>query len=93
MSKTDIRPEEITKGTLITVAVAAVAIVGIAVVALRKGPRDKGSQDPSLFENLAQRKPSGGRVTRRRDPRADGHATPLCGIGRVSTAPDFYSYK
>ncbi|ERF57594.1 hypothetical protein H639_06273, partial [Cutibacterium avidum TM16] len=26
-------------------------------------------------------------------PGADGHATPMGGTGRVSTAPAFYSYK
>ena len=95
MRRTETNPEEIDKGTLIAVTVAVVAMVGIALVALRKGPKDKktGSQDPSLFENHAQRKPSGGRVTQRRDPRADGHSTPMGGTGRVSTAPDFYSYK
>ncbi|MES6220241.1 hypothetical protein U6L75_01250 [Cutibacterium acnes] len=95
MSKPEVNPEEINKGTLVAVAVAAVAVIGIALTATRKGPKDRktGSQDPSLFENLATRKPSGGRVTQRRDPRADGHATPMGGTGRVSTAPDFYSYK
>ncbi|REB69585.1 hypothetical protein CP880_07955 [Cutibacterium namnetense] len=95
MNTPEINSEEIDKGTLIAVAVAAVTVVGIALVAARKGPADKktDSQDPSLFENLAKRRPFGGRITHRRDPRADGHATPMGGTGRVSTAPDFYSYK
>ena len=65
MSKPEVNPEEINKGTLVAVAVAAVAVIGIALKAMRKGPKDRktGSQDPSLFENLATRKPSGGRVT------------------------------
>ena len=55
MSKLEINPEEIDKGTLIAVTVAAVAVAGIALVAVRKGPKDKktGSHDPSLFENLS----------------------------------------
>ena len=79
MSKLEINPEEIDKGTLIAVTVAAVAVAGIALVAVRKGPKDKktGSHDPSLFENLSKRKPAG----------------PMGGTGRVSTAPAFYSYK
>ncbi|BCQ01714.1 hypothetical protein TPCV2_08830 [Cutibacterium avidum] len=95
MSKLEINPEEIDRGPLIAIAVAAVAVVGIALVAVRKGPKDTktGSHDPSLFENLSKRKPAGGRKARRRDPRADGHATPMGGTGRVSTAPAFYSYK
>ena len=95
MSKLEINPEEIDKGTLIAVTVAAVAVAGIALVAVRKGPKDKktGSHDPSLFETLATRKPAGGRRARRRDPRADGHATPMGGTGRGATAPAFYSYK
>ena len=62
MSKLEINPEEIDKGTLIAVTVAAVAVAGIALVAVRKGPKDKktGSHDPSLFENLSKRKPAGG---------------------------------
>ena len=86
MSKLEINPEEIDRGPLIAIAVAAVAVVGIALVAVRKGPKDTktGSHDPSLFENLSKRKPAGG---------ADGHATPMGGTGRVSTAPAFYSYK
>ena len=57
MSKLEINPEEIDKGTLIAVTVAAVAVAGIALVAVRKGPKDKktGSHDPSLFENLSKR--------------------------------------
>ncbi|ERF57573.1 hypothetical protein H639_06278, partial [Cutibacterium avidum TM16] len=41
MSKLEINPEEIDKGTLIAVTVAAVAVAGIALVAVRKGPKDK----------------------------------------------------
>ena len=95
MSKLEINPEEIDRGPLIAIAVAAVAVVGLALVAVRKGPTatQPGSHDPSLFENLSKRKPAGGRKARRRDPRADGHSTPMCGTGRVSTAPAFYSYK
>jgi len=93
MSKPEVNPEEINKGTLVAVAVAAVAVIGIALKAMRKCPKDRktGSQDQSLFENLATRKPSGGRVTQRRAPRADGHATPMGGTGRGSTATDLYS--
>ena len=72
MSKLEINPEEIDRGPLIAIAVAAVAVVGIALVAVRKGPKDTktGSHDPSLFENLSKRKPAGGRKARRRDPPA-----------------------
>ena len=56
MSKLEINPEEIDRGPLIAIAVAAVAVVGIALVAVRKGPKDTktGSHDPSLFENLSR---------------------------------------
>ncbi|WP_408640114.1 hypothetical protein [Cutibacterium equinum] len=93
--KSQNNPEQTDKGSLVAVAVAAVAIVGIALIAGRKGSKDKktGSHDPSLFEDLSKRTPSGGRRASRRDPRADGHATPMGGTGRVSTAPAFYSYK
>ena len=37
MSKLEINPEEIDRGPLIAIAVAAVAVVGIALVAVRKG--------------------------------------------------------
>ena len=49
MSKLEINPEEIDRGPLIAIAVAAVAVVGIALVAVRKGPKDTktGSHDPS----------------------------------------------
>ena len=51
MNTPEINSEEIDKGTLIAVAVAAVTVVGIALVAARKGPADKktGSQDLSLI--------------------------------------------
>ena len=40
MSKLEINPEEIDRGSLIAIAVAAVAVAGIALVAVRKGPKD-----------------------------------------------------
>ncbi|MGK2309916.1 hypothetical protein [Cutibacterium sp. V947] len=92
MSTTEINPAEIDKGTLLAVTVAAVAVVGIALVAARKAPKDKkaGSHDPSLSERLSEGKPADGRRARRRH---DGHATPMDGAGRVPTAPAFYTYK
>ena len=41
MSKPEVNPEEINKGTLVAVAVAAVAVIGIALIAMRKGPKDR----------------------------------------------------
>ncbi|MDO4412655.1 hypothetical protein [Cutibacterium sp.] len=95
MSKTEINAEQVDKGTVIAVAAVAVAVVGIVLMAVHRGPKDKktASHDPAVFDDLAKRKPAGGRRVRRRDPRADGHATPMGGTGRVSSAPAFYSYK
>ena len=39
MSKPEVSPEEINKGTLVAVAVAAVAVIGIALIAMRKSLR------------------------------------------------------
>ena len=49
MSKPEVNPEEINKGTLVAVAVAAVAVIGIALKAMRKGRKHRktSSHDPT----------------------------------------------
>lgn len=92
----DIDPEDI-DGRIVLAVAAAGLLVGIRVLrrCRRKSAarRRRRARDPRHLDDLASRKPKGGRVARRRDPHADGHATPAAGESRISSAPEFYSYK
>ena len=77
-----------------SVAVAAVTIVAATVLAkARSGadPRIDATTTASL-KTLRRTRPSGGRHTRRRDPLADGHATPAAGLNSVRQAPKYFTY-
>lgn len=82
------------RNTIVTLSVVAVAAAAALIVGLRAPRRARVEESTETrLADLAHAAPSGGRRTTRRDPHADGHATPAGGLGRVDGAPAYFTHE